>query len=86
MPWIAFVDEELSTELKKLSSGNEEEPIFPEHSFIATCLRAGLTMKDLKSMTYVDVMKILLSFISPKSKEEENGYRKATQADWDKLM
>lgn len=80
------MNDEVSEELKKLSSGDEEEATFPEHSFIATCLRVGLTINDLKEMTYVDVMKILLSFMPRKSEEEENGYRKATQADWDRLM
>lgn len=41
-------------------------------------------MNDLKELTYIDAMKILLSFIP--EKEEENKYRKATQADWDRLM
>jgi len=45
-------------------------------------LRVGLKIEDLKTFTYVDIMKILLAFMPKK----ENGYRKATQADWDKLM
>lgn len=81
MPWIAFVDKELSKELQKISSGNEEE-LFPEHSFMASCLRVGLTINDLKILTYIDVMKILLSFI-PKKQEQT---RYATQQDIDRFL
>ena len=78
----AFVDSELSKELEKLSSGDDEKELFPEHCFIATCLRAGLTVNDLKILTYVDVMKILISFI-PKKKSNT---KKATQADIDRFL
>ena len=44
----------------------------------------NLTIQDLKQMTYVDVMKVLLSFL-PEDKVEKIGYRKATQEDWDRL-
>jgi hypothetical protein len=44
-------------------------------------LRIGLTLNDLKELSYVDVMKILLSFLPG----EEKKYKKATQADWDRL-
>ena len=63
--------------------GNEKEESFPEHSFYGSCLRAGLTIHDLKTFTYVDIIKILLSFISDK---KTNTIPKATQADIDKLL
>ena len=65
-----------------MSSGNEKEEPFPEHSFVATCLRVGLTISDLKMLTYVDVTKILLSFITIQKSNE----RKATQKDIDELL
>jgi len=46
-------------------------------------LRIGLTIKDLKEITYIETMKILYSMID---KKENNKMRKATQADWDRLM
>ncbi len=56
--------------------------MFPEHSFISSCLRVGITINDLKLLTYVDVMKILLSFIDTKETNTKN----ATQRDIDKLL
>lgn len=82
MPWIAFVNEELSEELEKKCSGDKSEEAFPEHSFIAICLRIGLTINDLKSLTYVDVMKILVSFL-PDKKES---VKEATQQDIDMFL
>ena len=83
LPQIAFVDEELFKELDKKFKGNSKsEEIFVEHEFIASCLRIGLSISDLKELTYVDVMKILLSFIQD-SKPQKN---MATQSDIDKLL
>ena len=55
--------------------------MFPEHSFIASCLRNGLTIDDLRFLTYVDVMKILISFIPEPEKE-----KLASQSDIDKFL
>lgn len=61
-----FVDEEVSKEFAKIpSSGSSQDP-FPEHSFIASSLKVGLTINDLKILSYIDVMKILLSYIDRK--------------------
>lgn len=44
-------------------------------------------MQDLKILTYVDAMKILVSFIDKKEKiPNQNGARMATQADIDRLL
>lgn len=44
-------------------------------------------MQDLKMLTYVDVMKILVSFIDKKEKTpSQNNVRMATQADIDRLL
>lgn len=45
----------------------------------------GLTLQDLKILTYVDVLKIFLSF-SDKSKNDDNDVKTATQNDIDKLL
>lgn len=62
-------------------SGNSEKSLFPEHEFLASCLRIGLTIQDLKILTYIDVIKM---FISLTNKKE--GTKKATQKDIDKLL
>lgn len=64
--------------------GNSEEPLFPEHHFLLACLRMGLTIQDLKILTYVDVMKIFLSIETKDASKNE--IRKATQADIDRLL
>lgn len=63
--------------------GDSEEPLFPEHHFLLACLRLGLTMQDLRFLTYVDVMKI---FLSIETKKKDAGVRKASQADIDRLL
>lgn len=66
-----------------MKSNINEKPIFPEHEFIASCLRIGLSISDLKQMTYVDVMKILLAYIDY---GRDNKVKNATQQDIDKLF
>ncbi len=81
MPWIAFVDEELSKEIdRKIKNKEKTKEVFPEHEFLGSCLRVGLSLNDLKELTYVDVMKVLISYI------EEKKERVATQRDIDKLL
>lgn len=77
-----FIDEKVSEELEKInkSSGDDTEVLFPEHYFLSACLRAGLTIKDLETLSYIDVLKIFLSYT-----KKEKRPRKATQADWDRL-
>lgn len=79
-----FVDEDVIKEYEKLPDSNDGYNPFPEHTFIASCLRVGLSLNDLKILSYIDVMKIILSFID-KSENKKNNYKMATQADWDKL-
>lgn len=66
-----FVDEELIKELDKIESSGDSYEAFPEHSFIASALKIGLNINDLKELTYVDVMKILISYIDKKSEEQK---------------
>jgi hypothetical protein len=76
---ITFVNKEVRDQLDKIQTKENKKELFPEHEFIASCLRIGITIQDLKFLTYVDVMKILLSFIDIK----EN---KATQQDINSLL
>lgn len=68
----------------KIKDTGAKEDKFPEHSFVASCLKSGFSYRDLKSITYIDALKVLLSNINI-NEDGLNGYRKATQADMDKL-
>ena len=68
--------------IEKIKENSETEEIFPEHEFVASCLRVGLTISDLKELSYIDVMKILFTFINTKNVKEKN----ATQSDIDRLL
>ncbi len=85
------MDKKVSDELEKINGNkeDEEESLFPEHEFLSTCLRMGLRIEDLKILTYVDVLKILISFIGKDNKKEsvtKNGVREATQEDIQRLV
>ena len=84
MPLAHFVDEELIAELKKIPNKNENEAL-EEHRFIATCLKIGLKIEDLKHLEYKDVAKIMLCFIDETNIDNTNKTRRATQSDWDAL-
>lgn len=87
MPSITFVDEEAIKELKKLVRNEEEiELKFPEHDFFATSLKIGLTIEDLKELTYVDILKIFISFLQKDKDKSTNGARKATQEEINQLV
>lgn len=60
--------------------------LFPEHHFLLACFRLGLTIQDLKFLTYVDIMKIFLSIEGQKQDEKTEVARPATQADIDRLL
>lgn len=80
------MDQEVNNQFAKIKTpeGNQEE-IFPEHEFVASCLRIGMTIKDLEELTYIDCLKILLSFINTQ-KEDTESVTKATQKDIDRLL
>lgn len=80
----SFTDKEVSKQLEEISSDNEEESKFPEHEFLTMCLRFKLTIEDLKILTYIDVIKMLILTLD--NTNEDKDYRKATQADIDKFM
>lgn len=68
---------------KVINNNDDVEEEYPEYEFLASCLRIGLTMSDLKKLTYVEVAKVMYSFLD---KNSNNKGRKATQADIDKLL
>ena len=87
MPSITFVDEEAIKELKKIIKSEEEINLkFPEHDFFATALKIGLTIEDLKELTYVDILKIFISFLQKDKDKTTNGVRKATQEEINQLV
>ena len=87
MPLITFVDEEAIKELKKLVKSEEEINLkFPEHDFFATALKIGITIEDLKELTYVDILKIFISFLQKDKDKTTNGVRKATQDEINQLV
>lgn len=68
--------------MKKLpKSKNNTGEALEEHFFIASCLKIGLRIEDLKQLTYKDVAKLMLCFVE----NNEPKTKKATQADWDRL-
>ncbi|MEF2836059.1 MAG: hypothetical protein U0O41_08325 [Clostridia bacterium] len=87
MPSITFVDEEAIKELKKIVKSEEEINLkFPEHDFFATALKIGITIEDLKELTYVDILKIFISFLQKDKDKTTNGVRKATQEEINQLV
>lgn len=87
MPSTTFVDEEVIKELKKIVKNEEETELkFPEHDFFATTLKIGLTIEDLRTLTYVDILKIFISFLQKDKDKTINGTRKATQEEINQLV
>lgn len=81
----SFIDEEVITELEKIPSTNTKTNIFPEHEFIKICLEYGLSIEDLKKLTYTDVIKIFISSYIEKQEKSAKKFKEATQTDWDRL-
>lgn len=72
------MDKELIEELEKHKG--DSEVLFEEHSFIASCLKIGLSLSDLKELEFKDVAKIMLCYA-----DTQKTTKRATQADWDRL-
>lgn len=81
MPLVHFVDNELIKEMEKIpKSDKEENEALEEHNFIASCLKIGLRIDDLKQFSYKDIAKIMLCYVDNKKE------KRATQRDIDKLL
>lgn len=81
------MDEKVFDELEKIignKNDNEEGNLFPEYAFLVSCLRIGLRLEDLKYLTYIDVLKMFISFIG--KPEKQDGTREATQEDIQNLV
>ena len=81
-----FTDTEVSKQLEKISSNNTEISKFPEHDFLISCLQLKLTINDLKILTYIDVMKMIILTLNTINENTDKQSRKATQSDIDKLL
>ena len=81
------MDKKVFERLEKTNKDNasQEKSLFPEHEFLVACLRMGLKVEDLKILTYIDVLKIFISFFD-NEKEEKKGTRVATQEDIQNLV
>lgn len=79
---LCFINVEARKEIEKRLKNNdneEKEEKFSEHAFIGLCLKMHISIAELKLITYVDVLKILISFL-PET-VEKNGTRMATQEE-----
>ena len=80
-----FIDEEVVKELEKIPNNSTKTNIFPEHEFLKICLDYGLSIEDLRKLTYIDIIKIFISSYMEKQEEKVEKFKEATQADWDRL-
>lgn len=87
MPSLHFYNEEVFKEIEKLQNKEQsnEEDLFEEHQFILDCLEMGLTLDNLKELSYVDVLKMMICRIKKFKKSEKPQIKKASQSDWDAL-
>ena len=94
---IAFVDIELEKNIENIlknskttDSKEDKKELYPEHSFFSICTKLGISYEYLEKFTYVDIMKIVYSFletnIESNKEEKQEQVRMATQADIDKLL
>lgn len=77
------MDKELDDELKLLPSNDKKVDNLQDYMLVANCLSVGITLQDLKELTYVDVLKILLCFNEDRIKRKKE---EASQKDIDKFL
>ena len=88
----SFFDNEALEELEKTEKKettyegkNEEKEVFPEHEFIVSCMNFGLNIEALKELTYIDIVKMMITTRKREKENKKTKYRMATQEDWDRL-
>lgn len=81
----SFIDEDVVKELEEIPGDDSKRNIFPEHEFLKICLDYGLSIEDLRKLTYIDIIKIFISSYMEKQEEKVEKFKEATQADWDRL-
>ena len=86
MPFLHFVNEELVEEFEKNPRTGDKQAVFPEHDFLLSALNIGFRIEDLKHLTFVDVMKVFLCYVSNQKTNEEENEREATQKDIDSFF
>ena len=82
------MDEKVFDKLKEINKDNEnqKESLFPEHEFLVSCLRMGLKIDDLKILTYIDVLKIFISFCDADKINDGASTREASQEEIKNLV
>lgn len=75
------MDKELLEQLKLIKGTKSTDDNPMEYDFISKSLMMGFSINDIKELDYVDIAKIMICSIP-----EDKKYKKATAADWDKLM
>ena len=84
---LCFINIEVRKEIEKRQgnvNNEEKKEKFSEHAFISLCLKMNISISELKLITYVDFLKILVSFLPDKT--EKNGVRMATQEEIAKIV
>ena len=88
----SFFDNEALEELEKIDKKettyegqNTKNEVFPEHEFIVSCISFGLNIEALKELTYIDVVKMMITTRKREKENKKPRYRMATQEDWDRL-
>lgn len=81
----SFLDEETAKELEKIPNDTNKQSVFPEHEFLKMCLDCGFSIEDVRILTYIDVVKVLLTSYIERKEEKTIKFKEATQEDWDKL-
>lgn len=82
------MDNQVFEEFKKYktTNTNNEEGLYPEHEFLISCLRIGLKLDDLKLLSFVDIIKLFISYIGKPEEQKEEGERMATQEEIQKIV
>lgn len=71
-------------EIKHIPNNLKSDDPIDEFEIIALAKRLNITIDDMKQMSYISLLNILLSSIGDTS--SENGVRKATQEDINRVF
>ncbi|HIY56850.1 MAG TPA: hypothetical protein H9829_01430 [Candidatus Tetragenococcus pullicola] len=81
------MDEKVFEKIEKYTEDKSAgKTIFPEHDFLAACLKIGLKIDDLKILTYIDILKIFISFLKNRTEDEDKEIKEATSKDIQNLV
>lgn len=68
------------------NSVSQEKSKYPEHEFLLSCFRIGIHINDLERLTYIDVIKIFLSFSNNSETSRKENVRVGTQSDINRYL